>query len=117
MNRGKNQCAARAVPPIAGSSRASALHLLRLLLPRVLLDHAQEAFLKHALVILALSSTLECCVAAPFLIEQNGCLVQALLEILLAVLQRFNAPLQKEVVLLQARCCCIRWRSFGVQRP
>src|ERR1700691_344698 len=49
MDRGKNQCAARAVPPIAGSSRASALHLLRLLLPRVLLDHAQEAFLKHAL--------------------------------------------------------------------
>jgi hypothetical protein len=46
------------------------------------------------LVILALSSTLKCCVAAPFLIEQNGRLVQALLEILLAVLQRLNAPLQ-----------------------
>jgi len=30
-----------------------------------------------------------------FLIEQNGRLVQALLEILLAVLQRLNAPLQK----------------------
>ena len=66
------------------------------------------------MVILALSSTLECCVAAPFLIEQNGRLVQALLEILLAVLQRLHAPLHKEVVLLQARCGCIRRRSFDL---
>jgi hypothetical protein len=31
-------------------ARASALHLLRLLLPRVLLDNAQEAFFKQALI-------------------------------------------------------------------
>ena len=37
------------VPPIAGSSRASALHLLCLLLPRVLLYRTQQAFLKQAL--------------------------------------------------------------------
>src|SRR5580698_6776213 len=49
MDRGKNQCVARAVPPIAGSSRTSALHLLRLLLPRLLPDRTQEAFLKQAL--------------------------------------------------------------------
>src|SRR5882672_2778866 len=54
MDRGKNQCMARAVSPIAVSSRAFALHLLRLLLPRLLLDHTQEAFLKHALGTLVL---------------------------------------------------------------
>src|SRR5579863_6491074 len=67
MDRGKNQCMARAVPPIAGSSRAPALHLLRLLLPRVLLDNTQEAFLKQALAKLASleSPTKTACAQSP----------------------------------------------------
>ena len=51
----------------------------------------------------ALSCALESRVSPPLLIEQDGRLVQALFEILFAVLQRFDAPLQQEIALLQAR--------------
>ena len=44
-----NQLLAWPVPTIAGASRASALHLSRLLLPRLLLDHAEALFMKYAL--------------------------------------------------------------------
>lgn len=39
----------RAVPPTSGSSRTSALHLLRLLLSRLLLDYSSQMFMKHVL--------------------------------------------------------------------
>jgi putative transposase len=39
----------REVPPPSGSSCASALHLLRLLLHRLFRDHAETGFMKHAL--------------------------------------------------------------------
>src|ERR1035438_5038366 len=64
----------------------------------------------------ALSSALESPVTTPLLVKQGGRLVQALFEILLAVLQRFHAPLQQEVVLLQARCGCIWRRGFDLLR-
>ena len=43
---------------------------------------------------------LERCVAPAFLVEQDGRLIETLLEILLAVLQRFDAPLQQQMALL-----------------
>jgi hypothetical protein len=49
MDRRANQRLARTISPSAGSPRTSAPHLLRLLLPGLRLDHAKEAFLKHAL--------------------------------------------------------------------
>ena len=50
------------------------------------------------LVILALSSALESPVTTPLQVKQGGRLVQTLFEILFAVLQRFHAPLQQEIV-------------------
>src|SRR6266571_5324632 len=49
LDRRTNQLLAGPVPTIAGPSRASALHLSRFLLPRLLLDYAETLFMKYAL--------------------------------------------------------------------
>ena len=55
-------------------------------------------------------------VTAPLLVEQDCRLVEALLQILFTVLQRFHTPLQQEIALLQARCSRIRRRGGNLFR-
>src|SRR5208283_3767951 len=50
LDRRTHQLLAGPVPPIAGASSASALHLPRLLLYRVLLDYSEALFMKYALL-------------------------------------------------------------------
>src|ERR1700683_5021627 len=63
-----------------------------------------------------LSRTLERLVAPAFLVKQNGRLFKTLLEILLAVLQRFHAPLQQKIALLQTPRACVRPPSRNLLR-
>jgi hypothetical protein len=51
----------------------------------------------------AILGTLESCIAAPLLVEQNRRLIETLLQILFAVLQRFHASLQEKIALFEAR--------------
>ena len=49
LDRGANQCLARSIPPLAGPSSASALHLLCLLLYRLPLHYPEAVYVKRAL--------------------------------------------------------------------
>src|SRR5271168_2080203 len=65
---------------------------------------------------LVLSRALESRVTPALLVEQDGGLIETLLEILLTVLQCFDAPLQQKIALFEARCVSIRHRGRDLLR-